>query len=148
MQKALGNEELALILRRKKHFDMLSEARRSLSDIYNDVLDLTARTADKFGLGIGRKLAMQPAHNAFLSTVAVIILNENRNGNARRLELFLVVRFHEPTAVIAEYLRFKNICTFQLCLKNVHTVYSSPYLSELYKLSKEFFTFVKKTILF
>jgi len=115
VQKALWNEKLAFVLRRKKHLDMFPEARRSFSNIHDDVLNLSARAANEFGLGIGRKLTMQPAHDALLGTIAVIILNKNRNIYAGFQQFLFVIRLHKPAAVVAKHLRLDQKCTIQLC---------------------------------
>ena len=63
MGEALGNEELAMVVLRELHRDVLPVGRAAFADVHCDVEHGAAHTPHQLALGEGRTLEVQAAHH-------------------------------------------------------------------------------------
>ena len=75
MCKAVGHEELTVVVLREFHGNMLAEGRTAPADIHRHVEDCPPDTAHQFGLGVGHALVVQSAHHA-IRTHGLVVLHE------------------------------------------------------------------------
>ena len=131
--KALGDEELAVVLCGKFHGHMLAIGGRPLADVHGHVENPTAYTSYKFRLRVGRALEVQASHHA-IGAHALVVLDEVHVPYPL-LELALGEGLEEVATRILEDTRFQYQQPLNTCLNYVHLYKIVSVLHESWSLS-------------
>ena len=118
MGKALGDEELAMVILRKFDGYMLAIGGTALADIDGDIEYSTLDTTDEFGLSERRTLEMETAHHA-VSGFALVVLNKF-DWLHFLIKLPLGEGFGEIATTVFEDTWLDNQQTVNRSLDNVH----------------------------
>ena len=116
--EALGNPQLAIVLRRKTHGYPLAEMWRAAPHINSHIKDFPGTDPNQFVLGI-LKLVMQPAQHAFLRA-RMVVLNELSAQASGFLENLRIETFVEKTTIVTENLGLDDQNTGQVGGHNIH----------------------------
>lgn len=120
MGEAARNEKLKPVLRGKFNGDMLSERRRTLSDIYGNIKNPAADNTDHLRLTERSRLPMKPAHNTLHRKRFVIL---NKTGGYPRVKITpTVIRFAEIAPPVAPYFRLDDFNTGYLHVEDIHII--------------------------
>lgn len=105
MGKALGDEELTMVVLCQLHGDMLAVGGTALADIYCDIKDGSPDTAHEFALGERGTLEMEAAHDA-VGGHGFVVLDEGdgmtKEGGYFLIELPLGEALEEVSSIVTE----------------------------------------------
>ena len=116
--KALGNEELQLVLAAEFCRNVFAEGGAADADVHRNVQHAAFQHAYQLALAVGALLVMQPADYA-VAAVAFVVLNEAYAGYGL-LELTLVEALEEASSGIFENARLQNKHAGYFGLYNIH----------------------------
>jgi len=119
MSKTLGYPQRSSLVAAKFLSDPFPERWRSGPQIHRHIENLPAHHGDQLGLGDGGNLVMQTTKNTSFGT-GVVILNKPHLSSDCLVELPLVPRLKEKTAVIMKDARPNYQDIRQRCLLDVH----------------------------
>ena len=123
--KALGDEELVLLLRRQDGPDILAPRRASLAQVDSHVEHLALGDPYQLGLLVDLLEVQAPQHTHLRP--ALVVLHE-LTRYAGLLEVGLVVGFHEVAALVPEDLRLDDEHPFYPCLVEYELSHVIPIL--------------------
>jgi len=129
MCKALGDEELTLVILTQLHAVPLTEGGTVFAQIDSHIQDTADGAAHQFSLGVRRTLEMQTAHYTVTGT-RLVVLNELR-VNARFAVTLLVVRLHKIPARIFVHLGFNHQQSLKRSFNYIHILYFKKYAKVL-----------------
>ena len=121
VSKPSRDKQLTMILFREFNSHMLTECKRTPTNIHSYVQDPTLNTTHKFTLRVRHTLIMQSTHHS-ICRHALVVLNKS-DRTYLLIKLTLRERFKKVAACILKHTRLYNKHTLKSSFKNLHSYF-------------------------